>query len=609
MELPKKLCSFGVLDIILKLELFQKEVNKYNFNINKYNSLDDLECLFEPKFKYKNNKENFNVLDHISLFSENNLINTLLFINRSYKNKSFIEFIMPNQIQMSKNRNNIINAIKYILNKNYFFIIENKINNFTSSIKFIINIYKDYTKEIIDFREFQLYEKSDMDNDENISNISSNYSKTNRNIFKEINYNFTASDYFILDLNIFNDWVWCNGNDIYLELKYFLLFIINQNKNIKIITLISNIFFDENLEIQLKNYKGIIGLSDIIFSFKDNLNYFYQVYNHIYKNMQYNENSKILYNDNDKFSKDLILYDNDKYRKNIPRISILFNDLEYISIYTQNGINMELDYIEIFFLNLLQKYNNLNKNNIFYHFIGGFLSRFIYQKPFKLCASAGQLLLNKLFNHSLNYVKVDDFNIVVPNKRKSLDKKDIKKNLKEKNLKSNIKENNYNNNESYLFENGLQSLRNLGFIKRNNIILREPNNKRPYNFKNISHQFKTTNYFNAKQRNNSIDNTYERDKIKKRLIKNTNYLPKMQKSSSTTFINYSINKSKYYDKLKNLEKHKNIYYKNNNMDNINNVNNNIFNYNKLYSGINENSYLFNQNKRGVNSMVYNNKFF
>ena len=83
----------------------------------------------------------------------------------------------------------------------------------------------------------------------------------------------------------------------------------------------------------------------------------------------------------------------------------------------------------------------------------------------------------------------------------------------------------------------------------------------------------------------------------------------MQKSSSTTFINYSINNSKYYDKLKNLEKHKNIYYKNNNMDNINNVNNNIFNYNKLYSGINENSYLFNQNKRGVNSMVYNNKFF
>ena len=596
MELPKKLCSLGIFDIVLNLELFQKEANKYNFNINKYNSIEDLEKLFQPKNKYNNN-DNFNILEHIALSSENNLINTLLFINRAYKKKSFIEFIMPNHLKINEKRTNILNAIKHILNKNYFFIIENKIANFTSSIKFRIKIYKDNSKEIIDFKEFQLCDINVIDND----NISEN---RNSYIFKEINYNFTLSDYFILDLNAFNDTSWGLDNDIYYELKNFLLFIINQNKDIKIITLISNILFDDDLENQLKNYKEIIELSDIIFSFKDNLNYFYQVYSHIYKNFQINENTKINYNDNIKNNKELILYDKDKYRRNIPRISILFNELEFISMYIQNGINMELDYIEIFFLNIIKNYNNSNKNNIFYYFIGGFLSRFIYNKPFKICSSAGQLLLNKLFNHSLNFVNVDDFNIVVPNKKRSLDKKCIKNikksNLNDKNLKLKIKENGFYNNENYLYENDLKSLRDLGFTKRNNLIVREPDNQRLFNNRNKQNLFKTNNNFNnVKNRNNSIDNTiYERDTTKKILIKNVNYLPKIQKSSSTSSINCNNN---YYDKPKcnyyyDIEKYKNF--------------NNFFNYqklkisNKLNNGISEYSYLFNNDSnRRVNSMI------
>ena len=90
MELPKKICSLWILDIILNFELTQKESIKYNFNFNKCNSVDYLQTFFDQKSNLKNNQNYSNILDHISLTSDNNLINTLLFINRAYKNKSFI---------------------------------------------------------------------------------------------------------------------------------------------------------------------------------------------------------------------------------------------------------------------------------------------------------------------------------------------------------------------------------------------------------------------------------------------------------------------------------------------------------------------------------------
>lgn len=216
MELPKKICSLGILDINLNFELTQKESIKYNFNFNKCNSVDYLQTFFDQKSNLKNNQNYSNILDHISLTSDNNLINTLLFINRAYKNKSFIEFIMPNKIKFTNNQDNIFNVIKYILGRNYFFIIENKINDFPISIKFLIKIYSDdSSKEIIYSKEFQLFEKIDMnnynENDLSLSSINKN------NILSEINYNFSADDYFILDLDLFNNPVWnienCNNDD------------------------------------------------------------------------------------------------------------------------------------------------------------------------------------------------------------------------------------------------------------------------------------------------------------------------------------------------------------------------------------------------------------
>ena len=100
----KKLCSLGILDIDINLTLTQSEADKYNFNIDNYNEVSDLKNLFYPEEDSNENNTNSNVnneidyFNHIYLSSENNLINTLLYINRAYKLKTFIEFIMTNKL-------------------------------------------------------------------------------------------------------------------------------------------------------------------------------------------------------------------------------------------------------------------------------------------------------------------------------------------------------------------------------------------------------------------------------------------------------------------------------------------------------------------------------
>ena len=656
MELPKKICSLGILDINLNLELFEKEAYKYNFNINKYNSVEDLKTFLEQKNGSLNKQLSFNILEHISLTSDNNLINTLLFINRAYKNKSFIEFIMPNQLKFSEKSKFIFNLINYVLDKNYFFIVENKIWDIPSSIKFIIKIYKDNSNEIIKIKEFQLFEMNDneIEINDNINNnkrennllLNSSRSKIKKNIFNEINYNFSVSDYFILDLNILNSLLMknkiINNYDYYNDLILFLKNIIKQNNNIKIITIFSkSIFKDRQLLNNLENYKEIIEFSDIIFTFKQDINYFYQEYYSKYNksknfSLYFNNKNKItenmlLYEDNNKqdLIKDLILDDKDKIRKNIPRISLLFNEFNYISVYIQNGINLNLDYIEVFFLNYLKKLNDNYEliNNLYYYcFIGGFLSRFIYNKSFKICISAGQLLVNKIIKSNLiKFVNVDDYNIIVPNKKnliiakknkqfKILDLKDNNFNFQRKisNIECNTLFNNYKN---YLFNNNLSKLNKLGSNDKIGIILKESNNENLNKIKknNLLCE-KSNNKFN---KSNSMINIFGKRKIKRILMRNNN-LPKMP-ILSTPNIFYLKNKNNSYIYSNNFNKYKSIKIKKRPKSKYSNRNeknnfkkNNLINNNKLFSPIK----IINNNKdnpitykyyfRRSNSMIYNN---
>ena len=531
---PKKLCSIGILDIELNLILYQSQVEKYNFNINKYNKVQDLKNLF---YGNNNNENNLDYFNYVSLSSENNLINTLLFINRSYKSKTFIEFIMPNRLDFSENTKFVRNLLTDVFNKNYLFIIENRIMDVPSKIKFNIKIIDDETKEIIQMKIFELFEMNDIEIDlnNNKENTDSEIShekynnKNNRRHTIKIEYNFDEIDYFLIDLLTFKEFIWKNKFDMI----NFIYNIINKNKNIIIILIINDKCF-KGIEFTslLDVYKEIIELSDILFCNKNEMNYFFKTYNEL-KNRdddKYDKIKKSLTNNNlfpriyknkniphtllniNELDLDLILLDEDKHRKNFPRISVLFEDFESSTIYRQSGAHMDVDYSQIFYFKLKNKKLDINSENkdmnekYVYFFIGGFLSRLINNKSFRVCFFAVFLLIQKIMKNIVkkNYLfNIDDYNVLVPNEKKSLKEKIIEYNMKmfeEKESKekgfvldcTNVigcKIKNYNplmdnNCASYLLnKNNIEHLQKHGFINKNGIILKDPGtNQKPKSY-------------------------------------------------------------------------------------------------------------------------------
>jgi len=283
----------------------------------------------------------------------------------------------------------------------------------------------------------------------------------------------------------------------------------------------------------LVNYKDIIDLSHIIFSFKDNLNYFFKEYNskqnELQKDIIYskekNKNNKtfekLSLNKNDIFAKDLILDDKGKIRKYLPRISILFNEFNYISIYIQSGSNMKLDYIEIYFLKN-NNYNTCLGNKYYYFFIGGFLSRFLYNKSFNLSCSAGQLLLNKIIKiNSFKFINVDDYNIIVPKRKKIIN---LKLKSKENSLDFNYQEYKFNDTNSF-YDNNFKDGQNNNITKlkkllSNSIILKESNSEKFIKLKKNNLIFKTSNF----KKNNSMINIVVFSKIFKNNYKNNLFI-------------------------------------------------------------------------------------
>ena len=512
--IPKKLCSIGILDIELNLILYKSQTEKYNFDINNYNKVQDLKNIF---YNNDNNENKIDYFKYTFLSSENNLINTLLFINRAYKTKTFIEFIMPNQLDFSESTKFVRNLLTDICNRNYLFIIENRILDVPSKIKFNIKIIDDETKEIIGFKYFELFEMNDLEidlnNKDNISNDSNieKYNKKNNVKYNiKIEYAFDNTDYFLIDLFSYKELIGKNK----IDMIQFIYNILNKNKNILIILIMNDKCF-KGIEFtsSLGIYKEIIELSDIIFSNKNDMNYFLKTYNDL-KGRKKNNNSilpKIYKNKNiphtlfnmNEMDLDLLLVDSDKHRKNISRKSILLDEFESATIYSQSGAQMDVDYSEIFYFKLKTIKLNINTENTelkekyFYYFIGGFLSRYIYSKSFRVCFYAGFLLLNKILKNIIKkkyLFNIDEYNVLVPNEKKTLKEKIMQHNLKifqERESKENgfildctnvigCKIKNYNpllddNCASYLLKkNNFSHLQKIGFINKNGIILKDP---------------------------------------------------------------------------------------------------------------------------------------
>lgn len=625
---PKKLCSIGILDIDLNLILYKSLAKTNNFDINNYNKVQDLKNIFYEK---KNNENTIDYFNYIFLSSDNNLINTLLFINRAYKTKTFIEFIMPNQLDFSETTKFVRNLLKDVCNRNYLFIIENRLLDVPSKIKFNIKILDDETKEIIETKSFELFEMNDLEIDFNInkdnSDSESNGDKFNKKMNPKYNikmeYTFDKTDFFLIDLFSYNQLIGKNK----IDMVQFIYNILNKNKNILIILVMNNKCFKGiELTSNLDIYKEIIELSDIIFCNKNEMNYFLKTYNDLkeininidkikvkklniitknksniidnnsnilFPNIHSNKNRNIPHtllniNENDL---DFIILDSDKHRKNIPRKSILLDKFESVTIYSQSGAHMNIDYSEIFYFKMKSTKLNINIENdeknekYYYYFIGGFLSRYIYSKSFRVCFFAGFLLLKKILKNIIKkkyLFNIDEYNVLVPNEKKTLKEKIIEQNLKifqEKTSKENgfildctningCKIKNYNpllddNCASYLLnKNNFEHLQKQRFINKNGIILKDPGryeklkshtitkkkNLKPI-FIELNNIKKPNNNFNQKMLNTlKISNSNTKESKNHKYSKTINDFYRI-KNKKKGFMDYQDNEANKYKNI------------------------------------------------------------
>ena len=631
---PKKLCSLGILDININLILTESQAEKYDFNIDDYNTVSDLKNLFYPLTTDYNTEIDY--FKHVFLSSDNNLINTLLYINRAYKPKTFIEFIMPNKLDFGSNTKFVHNLLIDVCNLNYLFIVENKIIDVNSNIKFNINIIDEETKENIETKTFDLFEMNDLEiKINNNENDNENLNENNDSVLFNLDYNFDKADFFLVDLFSYKELLYKNKYDI----EKFLYKVIGDNKQIKIILIINkNCFTGYDFTSLIEKYREIIELSDIIFCDRKEINYFLRTYSNL-KNCSIDINNgnssitskdnsinnnylpginkdlldkKIPYNlinnTNENSNLDLIMFDNEKHRKNIPRISILFDSyFSSITLYEQIGTHMEIDTKETFHFKLKQEKVDLflKSGKIYYYiFIGGFLSRLIHNKSFRVCFYAGYLLLEKIFKNTIkkkNIFKIDDYNVLVPNEKKGLKDKLIKLNekiledqkCKEKGFVldcTNLNECKikiYNplldtNCASYLLKKNIfEHLKNKGFINKNGIVLKDPDKYEK-------------NKFNIVQKKKKIKPIFlDYDNFKLPVIQNNNNICLTAKKTNEYLSLKKINKDKektYYKTINNFYGQKKLNAKPNPYNNKN-INDNSKTKNKLKAG------LFNENNK------------
>ena len=417
----KRLCSLGILDININLYLYESHAFEMNLKLDAYNSVDDLQEIFQLLNSNLNSRKNisldnkeeqktinyFNYEKYITLDSDNCLINTLLYINKAYKNKTFIEFIIPEKLEFNEKKKYLKNLVDEILSKNYLFVVETdkRKNNF-SKINFIIKIIDDLYDKIKITKKFEIISNNNTTSEELNYNLKE-MEDFGKIFIKQFNYNFNKIDFFIIDLKEIRK-ILIKADDIY----NFLFKIINNFPKLKIILIIDENIITQNSEkeeiISIKKY---IDLCDIIFSFKKNLNSFLRFYYTTNKRDITEKNpSKIFFllkrTKNNPNEIDLITKDFNKYRTNLTRILIIFDEFDSIQIYEQDMKNKNLPYNNVFrsFLTseeMTEEKNNYlmtKANNLYHIFISGFLSRLVYNKPFDICFEAGNLLMKKTLN-------------------------------------------------------------------------------------------------------------------------------------------------------------------------------------------------------------------
>ena len=94
-----RIVSIGTLDLTFHLSITKSQSKQLNINLNELNETKDLSVLFDNDIS--SNDDSQSIIDYITLSSNNPLITMLLYINRAFKQRCFIEYITYNELFFS----------------------------------------------------------------------------------------------------------------------------------------------------------------------------------------------------------------------------------------------------------------------------------------------------------------------------------------------------------------------------------------------------------------------------------------------------------------------------------------------------------------------------
>ena len=141
-----RIVSIGTLDLTFHLSITKSQSKQLNINLNELNETKDLSVLFDNNIS--NNDES--IIDYITLSSNNPLITMLLYINRAFKQRCFIEYITYNELFFSDELLFVKNLIKEVTQNNFLYIVQYRLKDIPSNLSLEIKILDDNTNKIIE---------------------------------------------------------------------------------------------------------------------------------------------------------------------------------------------------------------------------------------------------------------------------------------------------------------------------------------------------------------------------------------------------------------------------------------------------------------------------
>jgi hypothetical protein len=490
-----KVVGIGLFDINLNLTLTEDEAKKFNVpELSEINSLTDCKSFLIDNSEKNNQDETAKkiptIFDYFVITTNNSTINTLLFINKAFKNKTFIEYLILSEPVFKEEEKFLYDVIKNVTEQNYLFVLENRILKIPMKFNFTFNVGKET-------KSFELVAEGAEVEPKNENNLD---------LYEKLNYEFDDTNYFYSNLNeIFQITKYkFNLNDF----SQFLNSLILKNPKIEIVLnfpeIIQNLY---SLNFNTLNIiSEIILYTDIfIFDKRESLSLFSLL-------LQLNSGDylKSKHSDEDIQNIEIIfIRDVKKLRVNVPKIGLFFDEFKKFTIIEMHPKSEVVVFHSDFEFDLIPKHitNNIqeeyrkllasNYSTLKYIFLGGFFSRLFHGKSFITCFKAGNEIIKRILELlKLNFELPSDPNFYLITIKKSATKSK-KKEEEENKIKERERhfmldciniETSKKKNYNPLYDKNLQSffsskeifkhLKKLGFVDRRGNILQDPDTKK-----------------------------------------------------------------------------------------------------------------------------------